>query len=75
MTLHVVQNQDDPTGIVIIEQWETRVQYEKYLAWRTKRGDMALSPGTKVWPYTVSTLIGEGGMDQVCRAGDRETLR
>ena len=40
MTLHVVQNQEDPTGIVIIEQWETRPQYEKYLAWRTERGDM-----------------------------------
>lgn len=40
VTLHVVQNQDDPAGIMIIEQWDTRAQYEKYLAWRTERGDM-----------------------------------
>ena len=40
VTLHVVQNQDDPTVIVIVEQWVTRQHYEKYLAWRTARGDM-----------------------------------
>ena len=40
VTLHVVQNQDDPAGIMIVEQWDTRADYEKYLAWRTERGDM-----------------------------------
>jgi quinol monooxygenase YgiN len=36
----VIQNQADPTGIVIVEQWDSRQQYENYLAWRTERGDM-----------------------------------
>jgi quinol monooxygenase YgiN len=40
VTLHVIQNQEDPTGIMIVEQWDSRQDYEKYLAWRTERGDM-----------------------------------
>ncbi len=32
------QNQDDPTHIVAIEQWESREAYEKYFAWRTETG-------------------------------------
>ena len=40
MTLYVIQNQDNPTVFVIVEQWATRQHYEKYLAWRTTRGDM-----------------------------------
>ena len=42
VTLHVIQNQADPTGIVIVEQWDSRQQYENYLAWRTERGDMEI---------------------------------
>jgi quinol monooxygenase YgiN len=38
--LYLVKNQDDPQNFVIIEQWDTRAQYEKYLAWRTERGDI-----------------------------------
>ncbi len=40
VTLHVTQNQDDPAAIMIVEQWDTRANYEAYLAWRTERGDM-----------------------------------
>lgn len=40
VTLHVVQNQDDPTEIAIVEQWDSRQHYEKYLAWRTESGVM-----------------------------------
>ena len=40
VTLHIAQNQDDPTELMIVEQWDTRAAYEKYLAWRTERGDM-----------------------------------
>jgi quinol monooxygenase YgiN len=38
--IYVSQNQDDPQNFVIVETWETRQQYEKYLAWRTERGDI-----------------------------------
>ena len=38
LTVH--KNQDDPTNLVLVEDWDSRQQYEKYLAWRTERGDM-----------------------------------
>jgi quinol monooxygenase YgiN len=33
-------NQDDPTNMVLVEQWDSREHYEKYLAWRTETGMM-----------------------------------
>lgn len=38
LTIH--RNQDDPNTMVFVENWESRQQYEKYLAWRTERGDL-----------------------------------
>ncbi len=34
----VVVNQDDPLNVVLFETWETREQYESYLAWRAETG-------------------------------------
>ena len=28
----------DPNQLVLVEQWETRLNYESYLAWRTETG-------------------------------------
>ena len=36
----VLQNQDDPDTLVLVEEWETKPHYEKYLAWRTETGAM-----------------------------------
>ena len=38
ITIH--KNESDPNNMVFVEDWDTREQYEKYLAWRTERGDM-----------------------------------
>ncbi len=38
LTFH--RNQDDPNTMVAIEDWDSRQHYEKYLAWRTERGDL-----------------------------------
>ena len=38
----VPQKQDDKDNLAVVEQWETRQQYEKYLAWRTERGDVKI---------------------------------
>ena len=38
--IYATQDQDNPTTIIAVEQWETRQHYEKYLAWRTERGDL-----------------------------------
>lgn len=39
--IEMVQNQDDTNALVLIEQWDTRGQYEKYLAWRQESGTLA----------------------------------
>ncbi len=38
LTLH--RNQDDSNNMVFVEDWDSRQHYEKYLAWRTERGDL-----------------------------------
>ena len=38
--IYATQDQDNPTTMIAVEQWETRQHYEKYLAWRTERGDL-----------------------------------
>ena len=38
LTLH--RNQDDSNYMVFVEDWDSRQHYEKYLAWRTERGDL-----------------------------------
>ena len=39
-TLYCIQNQEDPEVVLIVEQWDSRQHYERYLAWRAERGDM-----------------------------------
>ena len=39
--LSVTQDQDDESAIAIIEQWNTRQHYEKYLQWRTDTGALS----------------------------------
>ena len=36
--VEVTQNQDDANNIILVERWETRQHYEKYLAWRQETG-------------------------------------
>ena len=35
-----MSNQDDSLNLVLLETWSTREHYEKYLAWRSERGDL-----------------------------------
>ena len=36
LTVH--RNMDEPANVVLIERWETRAHYDKYLAWRDETG-------------------------------------
>ena len=36
--IEVIENQDKPGNLLLIELWKTRAHYEKYLAWRTETG-------------------------------------
>ena len=37
-SVEALQNSDDADNVVLVEVWETREQYEKYLAWQRERG-------------------------------------
>ena len=37
-SVDALQNSDDADNVVLVEVWETREQYEKYLAWQRERG-------------------------------------
>jgi quinol monooxygenase YgiN len=34
----VIENQDEAGNLVLIESWESRAKYEKYLGWRAETG-------------------------------------
>jgi quinol monooxygenase YgiN len=36
--VQVIGNQDDPLNLILLETWESRAHYEKYLAWRDETG-------------------------------------
>ncbi len=37
-SVDTLQNADDADNVVVVEVWESREQYEKYLAWQRERG-------------------------------------
>ena len=42
ISLYMIKDRDDPSKIIIVEMWDTKEQYDKYLEWRVERGDMAI---------------------------------
>jgi len=36
--VEVIENQDDSCNLILIQRWDSRQHYEKYLGWRTKTG-------------------------------------
>jgi quinol monooxygenase YgiN len=38
--IYLTQDLDNPSKLIIIELWESRAHYDRYLQWRTDRGDM-----------------------------------
>ncbi len=38
LNIVVHQNQDDKDNLVVVEKWETKAAYEKYLGWRQETG-------------------------------------
>ena len=40
ISIYITIDQDNPSQMVIIELWDSRAHYEKYLAWRVDSGVM-----------------------------------
>ena len=40
--ISVVQSQEDPNTLLIVEQWAARENYEAYFKWRTDTGAIAM---------------------------------
>ena len=38
ISLDTLQNQEDPDTIMLVENWESKAHYDKYLAWRKETG-------------------------------------
>lgn len=38
--VNIHSNQEQPNNLVFVSNWDSREQYEKYLAWRKERGDL-----------------------------------
>lgn len=61
-SMRVVQHKDDPTRLLLIECWESQDAYDRYIAWRTERGDMerladvVLSTKVEVWPTLITQV-------------------
>ena len=36
--IYMTRSHDDPNELLLVEQWETRPHYERYLAWRAETG-------------------------------------
>jgi quinol monooxygenase YgiN len=60
-SVNIYQNDEDPNKIILIEEWDSRQHYEKYLAWRNedgamdRMGDILTSPTKpEYWPIQVA---------------------
>jgi quinol monooxygenase YgiN len=36
ISLYAIQNLDDPGNVVLVQKWQSREHYERYLAWRAE---------------------------------------
>lgn len=59
--IRVLKNKADADQLIFIEEWTSEDDYNKYIAWRTERGDMdsmaaalAAPPKLDVWPVLVA---------------------
>lgn len=40
ISIYLIRDREDHAKIMVVEMWDTKEQYDKYLQWRVDRGDM-----------------------------------
>lgn len=63
--VEIVRKVNDPATLLFIEHWDSAAAYDKYVAWRTERGEMDAMldqmtgpPEINVWPVQVVKVDG-----------------
>jgi quinol monooxygenase YgiN len=51
--INVYFNTEDASNMVFVESWDSRLHYEKYLAWRTETGVMGKAGAMLAGPPTI----------------------
>ena len=61
-SIRVVQHNEDPARILLVELWDSEAAYRSYIAWRTERGDMdnlaqlTISTEANVWSNFIAQI-------------------
>jgi quinol monooxygenase YgiN len=60
-SVDVFRNDEDPNKIILIEEWDSRTDHEKYMAWRNRDGTMDALAGMfsapsrpEYWPIRIA---------------------
>jgi len=51
--VNVIGNQDDSCNLVLVEKWDSRQHYEKYLGWRTETGALEVLSALLAQPPSI----------------------
>src|SRR3546814_15848780 len=71
--IEIVRSNDAPHQVMIFEHWDDLASFEKYVTWRTDRGDMGpmiemlnQPPVTQIWPHRVVRRSEERRVGKEC---------
>ena len=60
-SVKVFRNDEDPNKIILLEEWDSREDHEKYMAWRNRDGTMDALAGIfttptrpEYWPIVIA---------------------
>ena len=51
--IDMAENTEKPGNLLLVEEWDSRPHYEKYLAWRTETGFVATLGGMLAGPPSI----------------------
>ena len=58
--ISIHRDQENPNNMVFVEDWDSREQYDKYLAWRAERGDVETLTGWMIGEPSIRSFDNVG---------------